>query len=202
MDDRLRAGARAATADDAYFDAAAARAALHGAECVHSAAAVQSALDAQAAALTTAVGDDAPVLLAVMTGGLWPTVELSRRLEFAHRVDCVHATRYEGARRGATVRWRLEPRLALSGQCVVIVDDILDEGHTIAAVQAACRDAGAARVLTTVLVRKQHARLAPGVAVDFVALEVPDRYVFGCGMDLHEYWRGLPAIYAVGEDGR
>jgi hypoxanthine phosphoribosyltransferase len=52
-------------------------------------------------------------------------------------------------------------------------------------------------VYSAVLVDKRHDRKAPGLTVDFVGLEVPDRYVFGCGMDYKEYWRQLPAIYAI-----
>ena len=44
---------------------------------------------------------------------------------------------------------------------------------------------------------KQHERKVSGLSVDFVGLQVPDRYVFGRGMDYQEYWRQLPAIYAA-----
>lgn len=174
-----------------------AQALLARARVIHDAAAVASALDVQAAAVAEALGDQDPLVLAVMSGGMWPTVELGRRFGFPHQVDYLHATRYRGARRGGALEWRVSPRLALAGRVVLIVDDILDEGHTLAAVQAACRRAGARRVATAVLAVKRHERRAPGVAVDFPALEVPDEYVFGCGMDIDEYWRHLPAIYGV-----
>jgi len=85
---------------------------------------------------------------------------------------------------------------------VLIVDDILDEGVTLRAVADYCRDAGAREVRVAVLVQKLHDRNQVGVRPDFKGLDVPDRYVFGCGMDYREYFRNLTAIYAlpVGEE--
>lgn len=170
------------------------------ARCVHDAAAVSMALDRQACAITEQMSQSDPLLLAVMTGGMWPTVELSRRLIFPHGVDYLHATRYRGARRGGEIQWRVWPDQAIEGRNVLIVDDILDEGHTLAAVKDACSAAGAHSVRTAVLVVKRNPRRSPDVGVDFHALEVDDVYVFGCGMDIAEYWRGLPEIYAVTDD--
>ena len=177
-----------------------AREVLERARCLHDAAAVSRALDRQAAAITAQLGQSDPLLLAVMTGGMWPTVELSRRLSFPHAVDYVHATRYRGARRGGELEWRVWPSQAIEGRDVLIIDDILDEGHTLAAVRDACSAAGARSVLSAVLVIKRNVLRSAAVGVDFHALEVDDVYVFGCGMDVAEYWRGLPAIYAVTHD--
>lgn len=80
---------------------------------------------------------------------------------------------------------------------MLVIDDIFDEGDTLKAIVAEVRRQGAAAVYSAVLVNKRHDRKAAGLTVDFVGLEVPDRYVFGCGMDYKEYWRNLPAIYAV-----
>jgi hypoxanthine phosphoribosyltransferase len=79
---------------------------------------------------------------------------------------------------------------------VLLVDDILDEGHTLKAIRDFCLEQGAARVLLVVLCEKRHGRGA-GLKADFVGVEVPDRYVFGFGMDYHEQGRNLAAIYAV-----
>ncbi len=174
---------------------------LARARVIHDPAAVAHALDVQAVAIARQLADADPLVLAVMSGGMWPTVELGRRFGFPHQVDYLHATRYRGGRRGGELDWRVSPRLALEGRTVLVIDDILDEGHTLAAVQVACHRAGARSVATAVLALKRHDRRAPGVAVDFHALEVPDEYVFGCGMDVDEYWRNLPAIYAVATEG-
>lgn len=172
---------------------------LTRAELIHTPEAVQAALDAMAAEVEARMAGHDPVLLAVMTGGLYPAVWLSSRFGFPHQVDYVHVTRYEGETRGGQIRWRARPRLNLRGRAVLIVDDILDEGLTLAAIEEYCRAEGAADVRTAVLVEKIHDRNRSGVVPDFRGLQVPDRYVFGCGMDYREYFRNLPAIYALPE---
>jgi hypoxanthine phosphoribosyltransferase len=149
-----------------------------------------------AADIAAALGASDPVLIAILMGGMYPAVQLAARLDFPHQLDCVHATRYRGQLAGGEIEWRSSPRLPLGGRVVLVVDDILDGGHTLARVMEECERLGAARVLSAVLVRKLHARAAVGRA-DWCGLEVDDRYVFGCGMDYKEYFRGLPDIYAV-----
>jgi len=79
------------------------------------------------------------------------------------------------------------------------VDDILDEGLTLSALRDWCVAEGAAAVQTAVLTRKRHARNGTGIRGDYVGLEVPDRYVFGSGMDYRGYLRNAPGIFAVAE---
>jgi hypoxanthine phosphoribosyltransferase len=110
--------------------------------------------------------------------------------------DYLHVTRYRDRTVGGTIYWRVEPRLALAGRTVVVLDDILDEGHTLAAIRERVLAAGAARCLAAVLCEKDLGRPKPARA-DFTGVTVPDRYVFGCGMDVRGMWRNLPAIYAV-----
>jgi hypoxanthine phosphoribosyltransferase len=170
---------------------------MQRAEMVHDRASVAAALDRLAREITDAVGTQDPILLTVMTGALIPAAWLSTRLQFPHRLDYCHATRYRGATRGGDLAWLARPRLDLDDQCVLVIDDILDEGHTLHAIRDYCRDRGAGQVLLAVLVRKRHDRCRPDVHADFVGLEVPDRYVFGCGMDYQEHFRNLDAIYAL-----
>ena len=81
---------------------------------------------------------------------------------------------------------------------VLIVDDVLDEGITLAAVKAGVLSAGAHRALIAVFAEKRLARPKP-VAADFCGVMLPDRYVFGYGMDVKGLWRNLPAVYALRE---
>ena len=168
------------------------------AECIHDAAAVQQTLDHMADAIATAMADSLPVVLCVMNGGLIMAGHLLTRLTFPLEIDYLQATRYQGDTRGAEVEWVCKPRLSLQGRTVLIVDDILDEGNTLAAVLEYCRQAGATRVWSAVLVTKRHDRLVTGITADFVGLEVEDRYVFGFGMDYKGYLRNLNGIYALG----
>ena len=80
---------------------------------------------------------------------------------------------------------------------VLIADDILDEGHTLKAVRDWCEDQGAVEVKIAVLCVKKHDRRVEGIDADYIALEVPDSYVYGYGMDYHEQGRNLPGIYAL-----
>jgi hypoxanthine phosphoribosyltransferase len=170
---------------------------LEGAELLHDATAIRLALDHMAAAISTELADAHPVVLCVLTGGIIPAGHLLTRLTFPLEIDYLHATRYRGATRGEHVQWVCRPETSLQDRTVLVVDDILDEGHTLADVLAFCRDAGAAQVYSAVLVEKQHARRDAAVTADYVGLSVEDRYVFGFGMDYRGHFRNLDGIYAV-----
>lgn len=162
-----------------------------------SAAQVEVVLDRLAADVTAEVGRACPVLLAVMRGGVFTATELARRFDFPHEFDYVHLTRYGKSLTGGEIEWVVRPHSSLRGRDVVIVDDILDRGVTLAAIQAELVELGVARQHTAVLVVKDLVQAQPRPPVDFVGMQVEDRYVFGCGMDYKGFWRGLPALYAV-----
>ncbi|MDG4553934.1 MAG: hypoxanthine-guanine phosphoribosyltransferase [Candidatus Competibacter sp.] len=158
---------------------------------------VEAALDRLAVAVTARMEGCNPLVLVVMNGALIPGARILSRLYFPLQVGYLHATRYRGGTRGGAIDWIAPPRPAVAGRTVLVIDDIFDEGDTLKAILDEVRRQGAAAVYSAVLVNKRHNRKAPGLLVDFVGLEVPDRYVFGCGMDYKEYWRQLPAIYAA-----
>ncbi len=174
---------------------------LHGAELVHDANAVDAALDRMAAEITERYAGRRPVILGVMIGGMVPCGRLLPRLPFALEVDYVHATRYRNEVRGHELVWHALPSTPIEGRDLIVVDDILDEGYTLAAVLDAFRDAGARTVTTAVLVNKVHDRKYPGLTADFVGLDVPDRYVFGAGMDCRGLGRNAAGIYAIDVEG-
>ena len=170
---------------------------LSKADCLHDAAAVQAAYARMAREIEAEYAALNPLLLCVMTGGVQATAELAGRLPFALEIDYLHATRYRGKTTGADLVWKAHPDIAVKDRQVLVIDDILDEGHTLAAILKALREQGAASVKCAVLAEKLHDRKAPDVKADFVGVTVVDRYVFGCGMDYKSYLRQLPAIYAV-----
>ena len=159
---------------------------------------VEGAIKRLALEITSQLKDSRPVLLCVMNGGLIFTGQLLTKLVFPLEVDYVHATRYGHETNGANLQWTVKPQLDLKGRCVLLLDDILDEGVTLAAIAEYCRAQGAAEVLMAVLVEKLHLRkVTPGMRPDFTGIEVGDRFLFGYGLDYKGYWRNAPGIYAV-----
>ena len=178
----------------AELDAAAVR---RSARRLYSAREIDRALERMAANIELEVRGKCPVVLAVMHGGVFTAVDLCRRFEFAHEFDYVHVTRYGGGLAGGEVEWRVRPSERLKGRTVLVVDDILDRGHTLEALGAELARVGVAEQLTAVLVMKRVATAAPRPRVDFMGVEIDDVYVFGCGMDYRGQWRGLRALYAL-----
>jgi hypoxanthine phosphoribosyltransferase len=138
-----------------------------------------------------------PVLLTVMHGGLPFAARLAMAIKTDLQFDYLHATRYRGATQGSGLEWRHRPATPLQGRRVLVADDILDEGHTLKAILAWCQEQGAAQIRVAVMALKLHDRRVAGVMAEHVAVEVPDRYVFGYGMDYYEQGRNLPGIYAL-----
>ena len=144
--------------------------------------------------------DEVPVYLTIMHGALPFAGQLA--LELGSRgqdvqFDYLHATRYRGETTGGELVWKHRPATALFGRRVILVDDILDEGYTLQGVRQWCLEQGATDVRLAVLTVKRHDRCVPGIAADYMGVEVEDRYVFGFGMDVNEQLRGIPAIYAM-----
>jgi len=176
--------------------------ALANADVIHDRAAIERATAAMAVRIRNDYAGSVPVYLTVMHGGLpfagQLALELGVRgldLEF----DYLHATRYRGATSGGELVWKHRPETPLRDRRVLLVDDIVDEGHTLAAVRAWCLAQGAREVRIAAMAVKRHDRCVPGLCADYAGVEVPDRYVFGYGMDYHEQGRNLPAIYALRE---
>lgn len=172
---------------------------LRNADLLCSAEEVTAALDRMATAITARFKDRNPLVLVVMNGALIPAAQLLIRLDFPFQIGYLHATRYRGAIHGSELHWIARPSFPVEERVVLVVDDIFDEGTTLKAIIDDLRQSGAREVYSAVLVNKLHNRKEPGLVVDFVGLEVADRYVFGCGMDYKEYLRNLPGIYAVKE---
>lgn len=149
--------------------------------------------------ITTALQGERAVFLTVMNGGMFFATPLAFAIDCDLEFDYAHATRYGDAVVGTQVEWLRKPRASLAGRTVILVDDILDEGYTLQALRDHCLAADAGRVLIAVLCVKLHDRRVAGLEADYVGVEVPDRYVFGRGLDYYGQGRNLPDIHALEE---
>ena len=169
------------------------------AECLVTQEAMEEALDRLALDITDRLAGTDPIVLCVMSGGVIAAGLLLPRLNFQLRLNYVHVERYRGTTHGGDLTWQYRPAEAIRGEQVLIVDDILDEGLTLEAIVRACREDGAAAVHTAVLVEKERPHVC---TADFVGVAVPDRYLFGYGLDYKGYFRNVPGIFAVADQDR
>ncbi|WP_067865479.1 hypoxanthine-guanine phosphoribosyltransferase [Neptuniibacter marinus] len=170
------------------------------ADLLYGEAEVEHAINKLAALITKDMMNKTPVVFPVLNGGLVIGGKLLTKLNFPLEAGYLHATRYRNTTSGHQLEWIVKPQIDFKGRAVLIIDDILDEGHTLAEVVSYCRSEGASEVKVAVLVHKNHDRKPnPELKADFVGLEIEDRYIFGYGMDYKGYWRNAPGIFAVKE---
>ena len=173
---------------------------MEHAEEIVSADQVQAAVSKVADNLNKRFGnpDDAafPLVLGVMGGAVVFTGNLLPQLRFPLEFDYIHVTRYGDDDKGGAVVWKVIPRSNVQGRTVVVVDDILDEGETLAHVKQRLLDMGAAEVIIAVFADKDIKRPKP-IKADIVGLTIPNKFVVGFGMDVYGYWRNLPGLWVI-----
>ncbi len=175
-----------------------AREVLQRAEMIRSAEEVRTAVARVAAEINRQLADAHPLVLSVMGGAAIFTGQLLPLLDFPLDFDYVHVSRYGGQQQGGALYWKIEPGENVVGRIVLVLDDILDEGETMAAIRRRVLDLGASGFYSAVFADKLKGNAKP-IRADFTGMELPDRFVFGFGMDIHGAWRNLPAIYAMRE---
>lgn len=169
---------------------------LRNADLICSADEVSRAIKRVAEVVTARLGHTYPLVLTVMGGAVFFAGQLLPLLRFPLDLDYIHATRYGESTVGLDVDWRVPPPEAVRGRTVLVLDDILDAGTTMGAIRQRVLAQGATHFLCAVLAEKELGRPKP-ITADFTGLTVPNRFVFGCGMDAQGYWRNLPEIYAL-----
>ncbi|MFM1896338.1 MAG: hypothetical protein RLZZ385_1412 [Pseudomonadota bacterium] len=170
------------------------------ARCLYDNRQMQAVLDDMAQRISQQLVHANPLVLCVMNGGLITTAGLLSRLDFPLQLDYIHATRYRDQTRGAELQWKALPGSSLRDRVVLVVDDILDEGVTLARILQWCGEQQARQTFSAVLVDKQHDRRQVELQADFTGLQVPDHYLFGFGMDYKGFLRNAPGIFAVHPD--
>ena len=171
---------------------------LQQAELIVTEQQVQAAVARVAQEINSQLADMHPLVLSVMGGAVVFTGQLLPLLDFPLDFDYVHVSRYGNHQQGGALHWKVEPGETVRGRIVLVVDDILDQGETLAAVKKRVLDLGATGFYSAVFADKLNGTSKP-IHADFVGLELPHRFVFGFGMDVQGAWRNLPAIYAVKE---
>lgn len=142
------------------------------------------------------------LVLCVMQGGLIFSGHLIPRLNCMLEIDYIHVSRYSNKTAGGELLWKAYPHTSLKHRNILILDDILDEGHTLKSIIEYCIAQGANTVESAVLLKKTHDRCVDsqsdsGSLTENIALTVEDKYVFGFGMDYHGDYRQLDSIYAL-----
>nr|WP_237248715.1 hypoxanthine-guanine phosphoribosyltransferase [Sideroxyarcus emersonii] len=173
-----------------------ARAILRDAEQIRSADEVQAAVRRVAHEINATLADQHPLVLSVMGGAVVFTGQLLPLLDFPLDFDYLHVSRYGNGKQGGELHWKVAPRENVRNKVVLVVDDILDEGETLQAIRQRVMELGASSFYSAVFADKENGKSKP-IRADFVGMALPDRFVFGYGMDIHGAWRNLPAIYAV-----
>jgi hypoxanthine phosphoribosyltransferase len=173
-----------------------ARRLLETADLVIPAVAVSEAVARLAREITAQLADAFPLVLCVMRGSVIFAGQLLLQLRFPLEFDYLDVTRYGTATQGGEIAWKVIPGRGVAGRVVLVLDDILDEGRTLASIRDKVLSAGASRFYSVVFAEKDIGK-PKSIGADFVGVHVPDRYVFGFGMDVHGAWRNLPEIYAL-----
>lgn len=138
-------------------------------------------------------------IVAVLTGSLILLADLVRQIHLPLRVALLQASSYKGAttRAGALIiNEAFAPDVA--GRDVLLLDDILDTGHTLATLVHRMTDRGALSVRTAVLLRKQ-GRQEVQIEPDYCGFVIPDRFVVGYGLDFDDDYRHLPHVAVLDE---
>ncbi len=159
---------------------------------------IQARVDAIASEITTCYSGTVPIMMPLLRGAFVFAADLARKLDLDVEVDFLGASSYGGATEtSGEIRMTLDSSSPLSGRHVLIVEDIVDTGLTLGYIQKLIRSRGVASLRTAVLLDKQ-CRRKSRVDIDWAGFTIPDRFVFGYGLDgPGGLFRNLPDIMAL-----
>jgi hypoxanthine phosphoribosyltransferase len=158
----------------------------------------EDALRARVAELGRAIAHDyagaSPVLIGVLQGAVPFIADLMRALPLDVTVDFLRASSYgAGTESSGAVRLLSDLTVDIKGRPVLIVDDIVDSGLTLAVLKRTLEARGPLSVRTCVLLDKQGRRQTE-IAVDYVGFAIPNVFVVGYGLDFDGLYRNLPYV--------
>ncbi len=141
---------------------------------------------------------DIPVLLCVLNGSIMFTAELMKRLEFNCEIVSVKLTSYNGTSSTGRVKQAMGLTADITGRRVIIVEDIVDTGNTIVELKRILKDAGASESVVCTLLFKPDS-YTKDVPLEYVAMQIPNDFIVGFGLDYNEIGRNLKDIYILDE---
>jgi hypoxanthine phosphoribosyltransferase len=144
-------------------------------------------------------GDDGLVLVGVLKGAFVFLADLARRLTVPHHVDFIALSSYNRGATSCEVRLIMDSRINVADRHVLIVEDIVDTGHTLDYLQRTFQARNPASLRSCVFLSKP-ARREVAVDIDFLGFEIPDVWVVGYGLDFADRYRTLPYIGALREE--
>ncbi|MBT4964409.1 MAG: hypoxanthine-guanine phosphoribosyltransferase [Francisellaceae bacterium] len=149
--------------------------------------------------ITEVVSDKNPIIISTLIGGMMFSSAISEHLRFPLEMDYINVSRYDGETNPSNnVDFIVKPKKSLKNRVVVVVDDILDGGITMAEVSKFCKNSGATEVYTAVMTQKNRKRDSGGLkSADFIAFNAGNEFLVGFGLDYKGYLRNLPEIYSV-----
>jgi len=139
------------------------------------------------------------LIVCLLRGGLTFAADLTRHLTIPHSLDCMSLSSYGVgyyASSSGNVRVNLDLMTNIEGLNVLLVEDIVDSGRTLAHVLQMLKTREPKSLKVCVLLDKKYRREVP-VEVDYVGFDIPDKYVFGYGIDIDEHYRHLRFIASV-----
>ena len=159
---------------------------------------IEAAIDKVAAEINADFNgcEDVPVLLCVLNGSIMFTAELMKRLTFNCQIVSTKLTSYEGTSTTGAVKQAMGLTADITGRRVIVVEDIVDSGNTIVALKQILAEKGASEARMCTLLLKPDA-YKKDVKLDYVAMEIPNDFIVGFGLDYDELGRNLKDIYIL-----
>lgn len=161
---------------------------------------LMSAIDEVSAKINADYKDcnDIPILLCVLNGSIMFTSELMKRLDFNCQIVSIKLTSYEGTSTTGNVRQAMGLTSDIKGRRVIIIEDIVDTGNTIVELKNILEEQGAASSQVCTMLLKPDA-YTKDIPLDYVAMEIPNEFIVGFGLDYDEIGRNLRDIYVIDE---
>lgn len=140
-------------------------------------------------------GDTRPLLVCVLKGGVIFLSDLSRAMPIPHELDFMAISSYGGTRTetSGVVRILMDLNANIENRHVLIVEDIIDTGHTLHYMVETLKTRNPASLKVCTLLNKQ-ARRQVEIAIDYIGFDIPNEFVVGYGLDFDELYRNLPYI--------